>query len=357
MEKGYLVLENGAVFSGQFIGNQQPTRGEVVFNTSMTGYQEILTDPSYRGQILVFCYPLIGNYGINDLDAESAQIQVAGVIIGEVCEEPSHFQAFQTVNQRLKEGGISGLTGVYTRDLVKVLRQHGTLTGMISQDMAPVTGVDLQPHWVKQVSVTKPMTYGHQGPHLVLMDYGYKKSILKALLAEGCRVTVVPYDTCYETVKGLSPDGVLFSNGPGDPLAMSAQLSDIKKISEKYPAFGICFGHQLLALAHGARTEKLTFGHRGANHPVKELASGKVFMTSQNHGYVVLEDSLAETKLEVTYRNVNDKTVEGLQHKHLAIQTVQFHPEANPGPYDTLHLFTQFLNKYQKVEVVHDAFK
>lgn len=359
MEKGYLTLETGEIFPGTLIGNQADTIGEVVFNTSMTGYQEILTDPSYAGQIVVFCYPMIGNYGVNSFDHESQDIQVAGVITGEICELPSHFQAIDTVNGSLTKKSLSGLTGIDTRGLVKTLRKHGTVKGIISKEIKPVSNITMKPftstHWVDQVSVTEPCTFQNPGPHIVLVDFGYKKSILNSLLKQGCKVTVVPYTLSYKEIKKYKPDGVLFSNGPGDPLALKSYLPEIKKISENYPSFGICLGHQLLGLAHGGKTVKLSFGHRGANHSVKELKTGKVFITSQNHGYVVLEESLKETNLIVTYRNINDQSIEGLEHKYLPIYTVQFHPEANPGPHDTLHLFEHFINQLKGAEVLHYA--
>jgi carbamoyl-phosphate synthase small subunit len=357
-QRGYLILETGEIFEGTMIGNHKGSLGEVVFNTSMTGYQEMLTDPSYAGQILTFCYPLIGNYGINLVDNESKGPNVAGVVIGDVCDKPSHYLAVNSLSNQLEKAGIAGLTGIDTRSLVQCIRKHGTLKGMISKASTYEKAIfdDYEsPFWVNQVSTKEVIHYQNTGPHVVLIDYGYKKSILHALLHEGCSVTVVPYHFSYEQVSALKPDGVLFSNGPGDPMELSEYFLEIKKISQKYPTLGICLGHQLLALAYGAKTEKLAYGHRGGNHAVKELLTGKVQMTSQNHSYVVTEDSINTNEFIVTYRNVNDRTIEGLKHKKHLIESVQFHPEAHPGPSDTAHIFTQFIQQISPLGRVNYA--
>ncbi|MBU9723030.1 MULTISPECIES: carbamoyl phosphate synthase small subunit [Bacillaceae] len=376
MAKGYLVLETGEVFEGVLLGELSGHVGEVVFNTSMTGYQEIITDPSYAGQILTFCYPLIGNYGLNAYDDESLQTAVSGVVTGEVCEEPSHFQASNGFVERLEKAGVPVLTGVDTRALVQVIRKHHTVKGVITEDPSSVEANDWKgatPFFVSQVSTEEPVVYEGSGSgtvaaggaggstatfgfhsihenmgrglHIALMDFGYKKSILDALLEAGCKVTVVPYHYSFEQVKELEPDGILFSNGPGDPMALQPWLKEMKKMTEAWPTLGICLGHQLIALAHGARTKKLAFGHRGGNHPVKDLLTGKVWMTSQNHGYVVVDESLDSENFQILFRNVNDGTVEGLKHKSLPIQSVQFHPEAHPGPSDTEFVFQQFIQQ------------
>ncbi|MFD1739640.1 carbamoyl phosphate synthase small subunit [Bacillus salitolerans] len=355
-EQGYLILETGETFEGYLIGNKKGCTGEVVFNTSMTGYQEMMTDPSYAGQILTFCYPLIGNYGINLFDNESKKPQLAGVIIGDLCEKPSHYLAINSLSNQLEQAGIAGLTGVDTRALVKCIRKHGTIKGIVSTSLSPQTDFHYSnPFWVKEVATKEAVHYSNSGPHVVLLDYGYKKSILDALVHEGCEVTVVPYHYTYEQVHALKPDAVIFSNGPGDPMELKSYFSEIKKISQHYPALGICLGHQLLALAYGAKTEKLAYGHRGGNHPVKELLTGKVQMTSQNHSYVVTDSSIDLNEFIVTYRNVNDRTIEGLQHKKYRIQSVQFHPEAHPGPSDTAHIFTEFLGQLSPVGSVNYA--
>lgn len=346
LEQGYLTLETGEVFEGILIGADKDSLGEVVFNTSMTGYQEIITDPSYAGQIITFCYPIIGNYGINALDDESISPALAGVVIGDLCETPSHYQSFQKFSEKLKQAGVPGIAGVDTRLLVKTIRSRGTVKGFLSKmSEASFPAAEQAPLWVDQVSTKKTQYFKNNGPHVVLMDFGFKKSILNALLAEGCAVSVVPYNTSFEKIKALNPDGVLLSNGPGDPMSLKKWFPEIKKISQHYPTLGICLGHQLIALAYGAKTEKLAYGHRGGNHPVKELNTGKVKITAQNHGYVVVDNSIDSKVFDVTYRNVNDKSIEGLQHKTYHIKTVQFHPEAHPGPSDTAHILTEFVTQ------------
>jgi carbamoyl-phosphate synthase small subunit len=346
LNQGYLTLETGEVFEGVLIGAEKVSLGEVVFNTSMTGYQEIITDPSYAGQIITFCYPIIGSYGINALDDESITPALAGVVIGDLCETPSHYQSVNKFSEKLKQAGVPGIVGVDTRLLVKTIRSRGTIKGYLSKTKtADFPPTEKTPLWVEKVSTKKTQFFKNRGPHIVLMDYGYKKSILNALLAENCAVTIVPYNTPFEKIKAMNPDGVLFSNGPGDPMVLKKWFPEIKKISQHYPTLGICLGHQLIALAYGAKTEKLAYGHRGGNHPVKELTTGKVKITAQNHGYVVVDESINQKVFDVTYRNVNDKSIEGLKHQHYPIQTVQFHPEAHPGPSDTAHILKEFVNK------------
>ncbi|MFC0525074.1 carbamoyl phosphate synthase small subunit [Pontibacillus salicampi] len=342
--KGYLVLETGEVWEGKWMGDKRPTEGEVVFNTSMTGYQEIITDPSYAGQMIVFCYPLIGNYGINDIDFESCVPHLAGVITGEDCEAPSHFQSIQSLHHYLEHQGVAGLSGIDTRALVKTIRKQGTMKGkLVFEIPSSLEWGKTEPSHVPVVSVTQPITYEQEGPHIILIDFGYKKSILDYLLKLGCKVTVVPYNTSFDTVKGLKPDGIMLSNGPGNPEGISNILPAIQQITSTYPTFGICLGHQLLALAYGATTSKLTYGHRGANHPVQHVDSGKVYITSQNHGYEVNKTSLKNTPFIPTYHNINDGSVEGMKHHTLPIASVQFHPEAHAGPSDTEFMFRDFI--------------
>ncbi|WP_042356753.1 carbamoyl phosphate synthase small subunit [Bacillus rubiinfantis] len=346
MEQGYLTLETGEVFPGVLIGAAQETFGEVVFNTSMTGYQEMITDPSYAGQILTFCYPIIGNYGINSLDDESLAPALAGVVLGDLCEAPSHYQCMEKFSERLIHAGVAGIAGVDTRQLVKTIRSRGTVKGYIGKTkQVNFSAAETVPFWVDQVSVKETEFFKNSGPHVVLIDYGYKKSILTALLAENCSVTVMPYHTTFQQIKALNPDGILFSNGPGDPMALKQWFPEIKKICQHFPSLGICLGHQLIALAFGAKTEKLAYGHRGGNHPVKELATGKVKITAQNHGYVVVDNSVDSREFAITYRNVNDSSIEGLRHKLYPVQTVQFHPEAHPGPSDTDYILTGFVQQ------------
>ncbi|WP_404467917.1 carbamoyl phosphate synthase small subunit [Sutcliffiella horikoshii] len=343
MNNGYLVLETGEVFPGSLIGSKDDAIGEVVFNTSMTGYQEIMSDPSYAGQIIVFCYPLIGNYGFNPQDYEAKNIYAKGVVMGEACYMPNHYSSEVAAPELLEKMGISGLSNVDTRELVKTIRKRGSVKGFITDSIKNFPHTKIPENWVELVSTPIMKNYPGPGPHIVLLDYGYKKSILEALLHANCQVTVVPYSTSLEEVETLQPDGVLLSNGPGNPEVLKGHLPKIKKIAEEFPTLGICLGHQLLAMAFGAKTEKLLFGHRGGNHPVKDLATGKVYITSQNHSYNVKEDSINQEIFSITYKNINDGTVEGLQHKKLPALSVQFHPEAHPGPQDTNYIFDKFL--------------
>lgn len=358
LEQGYLTLETGEVFEGVLIGAEKDALGEVVFNTSMTGYQEIITDPSYAGQIITFCYPIIGNYGINAMDDESITPSLSGVIIGDLCERPSHYQSINKFSEKLKQADVPGIAGVDTRLLVKTIRSRGTVKGYLSKKkLTNFAAQEKAPLWVDKVSTKKTQFFNNKGPHVVLMDYGFKKSILNALLEENCAVTIVPYNTPYEKIKSLNPDGVLFSNGPGDPMALKKWFPEIKKISQSYPTLGICLGHQLIALAYGAKTEKLAYGHRGGNHPVKEIMTGKVKITAQNHGYVVVDESINKEVFTVTYRNVNDQSIEGLKHQKYPIQTVQFHPEAHPGPSDTAHILTEFVSQIASLGETRYAIK
>jgi carbamoyl-phosphate synthase small subunit len=349
--KGYLVLSTGDIFEGEWFGCTDVCTGEVVFNTGMTGYQEVLSDPSYAGQIVTFTYPLIGNYGINDMDFESVKPACRGLIVGDLCQEPSHYQSGRSLAETAEEFGIGGLTGVDTRAITNIVRTHGEVYGLLTSDPTaacppgPLLGA------VAQVSVKETKSYGMEadGPHIALIDFGHKKSILTCLLDLGCRVTVVPYYLSPDEIMKLKPDGIFLTNGPGDPKEMKPYLAGFKTIIEKYPTMGICLGHQLISLMYGCDTERLPYGHRGSNHPVKNLETGKVYLTSQNHGYVVNTEKLASTPLIQTFRNVNDGSCEGIRHKYLPISSVQFHPEAHAGPQDTHHLFEQFVQQCQVI--------
>lgn len=346
-----LVLEDGTVFKGEGFGADVAISGEVVFNTGMTGYQEILSDPSYCDQVVMLTYPLIGNYGINRDDFESLNPVIAGLIVKEVEHQPSHWREQESLDDLLIAKNIPGLAGIDTRMLTRKIRSHGTLRGCICNvDVDPIDIVErlnhstLQTDQVSRVSVNTAYHVPGKGMRVALIDCGMKHGILQSLIERQCDVVVVPYHTSADEIKRLGVDGVLVSNGPGNPEDVPETIATVKDIINEIPLFGICLGHQLLALACGATTSKLTFGHRGSNHPVRELTTGRIDITAQNHGYTVDLDSLFNTQLELTHEAVNDGTVEGLRHKNLDAFSVQYHPEASPGPHDANYLFDQFID-------------
>lgn len=348
--KRQLILEDGTIFIGEGFGGERMLSGEVVFNTGMTGYQEILSDPSYCGQIVTLTYPLIGNYGINRDDFESINPAINGLIVKEAADFPSNWRNERSLDDFLKLRNIPGISGIDTRKLTRIIRKYGTLKGIICRIeenpedvIEKLRSTSLRTDQVKQVSTKTAYPSPGRGRRVVLVDYGMKHGILRELNNRGCDVIVVPYHTTAEEILNLSPDGVMLSNGPGDPKDVPEAISMIQGLLGKVPLFGICLGHQLFALSCGANTEKMKFGHRGSNHPVKDLATGKVALTSQNHGYTVNETSLKNTRLEVTHIALNDRTIEGLKHKDYPAFTVQYHPEASPGPEDANGLFEQFL--------------
>jgi carbamoyl-phosphate synthase small subunit len=351
MKKIFLYLEDGQSFQADSFGHEagSPYISEIVFNTSMQGYQEVFSDPSYCDQSLVMTYPLIGNYGVNQDDSESIIPYLKTVIIRENCEHPSNFRNTQSLQDYLKARGIVGICNIDTRQLAKTIRSSGTMKCLVSmQELDNGTVIsylkqELARDQIQRVS-TKAISHfpANGGMRVILIDYGYKKNILESLLKRGCDVIVVPYNTDFETIKGFNPQGILLSNGPGDPDSILEVLPTVKKLQETYPMFCICMGHEIFALANGAKIEKMKFGHRGGNHPVKDFEKNRVYITAQNHGYCVDSESIKETDLEVTQINLNDKTLEGLRHKTLPSFSVQYHPEASPGPHDTNFMFDTF---------------
>lgn len=354
--KAYLILEDGTVFEGTSIGSSREVISEIVFNTSMTGYLEVLTDPSYAGQAVVMTYPLIGNYGICREDMESRQAWPDGYIVRELSRIPSNFRSGDTIDHFLKEQDIPGISGIDTRALTKILREKGTMNGMITTngdyDLEEVKE-KIRQYTVKGVvlktSLKKPYVLPGDGKKVALLDCGAKDNIARNLNKRGCEVTVYPADTPAEEILKTNPDGIMLSNGPGDPAENVGIIEEVRKLYESsVPIFAICLGHQLMALATGAKTYKLKYGHRGGNHPVKDLETGRVYITSQNHGYAVDEESLDPSVAVPAFVNVNDKTNEGLKYVGKNIFTVQYHPEACPGPLDSGYLFDRFMRMMEE---------
>ena len=345
--KAKLILENGMIFEGKSFGYLGESVGEVVFTTGMTGCQEVLTDPSYHGQIVTMTYPLIGNYGINLDDMESNKPQVKGFIVREKCNIPNNFRCEMNLDDYLKQNKIVGIEGIDTRALTKILRNNGTMKGIITLDHSELSEVKKEieafsnKDAVSNVTTDKIYEIDGEGKHVAIIDYGIKNNILNCFKKRGCKITVFPSNVTAEEVLNINPDLVFLSNGPGDPEDLETEIENIKKIIGKKPIVGICLGHQLLALSLGGSTTKLKFGHRGCNHPVKDLETGRVHITSQNHGYVVNE---VPEDVEITHVNINDGTVEGLKHKTMPVYSVQFHPEASAGPKDSEYIFDRFLS-------------
>jgi carbamoyl-phosphate synthase small subunit len=358
-ERAYLVLEDGSIYSGSAIGASRPAFGEVVFNTAMTGYQEMLTDPSYAGQLLVLTYPLIGNYGISKGAFESRGIQAAGLIVREHSTTPSHVDSVETVDEFLRRNGVPGIAGVDTRALTRRIRNAGVMMGSLAIGEPPEAALERLRQlprydlidFVRQVTTEAP--YPWQGeqpnqkqPHIVVLDWGLKHNILRLLHHFGCVTTTVPATTPAEEVLARQPDGIVLSPGPGNPALLEYAISTTNSLLGRLPVLGICLGHQIVAEALGARTFKLKFGHRGANHPVRDVTTGRVYITSQNHGFAVDPEQLPPS-LEVTHLHLNDGTVEGMRGRDLAVLTIQYHAEASPGPRDNTYIFEEFLKMVQ----------
>ncbi|MCH4172506.1 MAG: carbamoyl phosphate synthase small subunit [Lactobacillus sp.] len=353
--KRYLILEDGSVFEGTGFGAPVTTTGEIVFNTGMSGYQETITDQSYNGQIVTFTYPLIGNYGINRDDYESIIPTCKGVVVHEAARRASNWRNQLSLDEFLKAKKIPGISGIDTRALTKRIRSEGTMKASI-MDAADDHAFDqlkalvLPKNQVQQVSTSQAYPSPDMGRNIVVVDFGLKHSILREFSRRNCNVTVVPYNTSAAEILNLDPDGVMLTNGPGNPTDVPEAIEMIQSIQGKIPIFGICLGHQLLALANGCETYKMRFGHRGFNHPVREIATGRIDFTSQNHGYAVRAASVDKDQLMITHEEINDHSVEGLRHRFYPAFSVQFHPDAAPGPHDAHHLFDEFM------EMI-DAFK
>ena len=384
----YLVLEDGSVHRGESMGALTQGHGEVVFNTSMTGYQEVLTDPSYAGQLVTLTYPLVGNYGINPQDFESARIRVAGFIVREHCDRPSHGSSDRTLDEYLKSQGIPGICGVDTRAITRRLRERGVMMGLITTESPEAAAAQLaeMPRYedldlVRTVTAEERYRWSAEGPqsynvdagvaqfsfhipeptatvvragdqeqpqHRILVtDVGVKYNILRLLRQRGCEVIAVPADTSAEDMLAMNPSGILLSPGPGDPQLLDYVVGNVRQILGRVPVMGICLGHQLVARALGADTFKLKFGHRGGNHPVQDLASGRVYITAQNHGFAVDPDTLP-AGLDVSHINLNDNTVEGTRHRDMPLFTIQYHSEASPGPRDNEYIFDEFLEMVEE---------
>lgn len=358
-KKAYLMLADGQIFEGRSFGKEGSVIGEVVFTTGLTGYQETLTDPSYYGQIVTQTFPLIGNYGVNSADNESTQSYVSGYIVREWCTVPSNFRCEGNINDFLVKNNIIGICNIDTRRLTRAIRETGVMNGIITNEdvyaqkdelLRKIKAFSVKDA-VKSVTASEKITYlpEEKKYRVILFDFGYKRNIRQELVNRGCEVIVVPAWTTADEVKSLRPDGIMFSNGPGDPAENTVIIENIKEIQKLgTPIFGICLGHQLMALANGGKTEKLKYGHRGANQPVIDLESGLTYVTSQNHGYAVIGDSIDPAVGQVSHVNANDKTCEGIRYTISNARTVQFHPEAHGGPFDTSYLFDDFVKTMAK---------
>lgn len=359
--KAFLALQNGTVFEGESIGASGETIGEIVFTTGMSGYQEVLTDASFAGQIITMTYPLIGNYGINSFDSEADKPVCKGFVVHELCTEPNNFRTEETLDTFLKKNNIIGIQGIDTRKLTKIIRSIGAMNGIIStdsnfkiEDHIEKINAYFVDHPVNDVTTKTILTQKPQKPiglRVVIMDFGVKNNIINSLLKRGCETVTVPAYTSYEGIMALKPDGIMLTNGPGNPKDCMDFAPTIRKLFDSnIPMFAICLGHQLLLLALGGNTVKMKFGHHGGNHPVKDVAKDRVYITSQNHGYAVEADTISNFAT-ITHINMNDNTIEGIKYNDKPITSVQFHPEACPGPQDTDYLFDEFIDTLKKYSV------
>jgi carbamoyl-phosphate synthase small subunit len=348
--EGVLYLEDGTIYRGKGFGKTGTAVGELVFNTSMSGYQEILTDPSYAGQIITMTYPLIGNYGVNSIEKESSKVHARGFVVKSPSKKISNYMSEKTIDDMLKSMGIVAISDVDTRSITKKIRSCGALKCVISNEELSHNEVkafiykekNKIENYMEEVSTKETVRVEGSGPKVALIDFGVKRNIINNLKQRNCDITIFPYNTPYEEVMSINPKGVLLSNGPGDPKVVVQGIELVKELMKKLPTFGICLGHQILALALGGDTYKMKYGHRGGNHGVHDLDLDKAYITSQNHGYAVDADSLKGKGVVITHRNLNDDTVEGIRHKELPVFSVQFHPEGAPGPTDTSYLFDKF---------------
>jgi len=351
--KSVLVLEDGTYFPGEGFGQKGETAGEVVFNTCMTGYQEITTDPSYNGQIVTMTYPLVGNYGFNGEDNESCRTHVQGFIVKELCVEPNNWRNTTAPDEYFRKNNIIGLKAIDTRALTQHIRSHGSMFGIISTECGNVdilleklkVKMEEKRSLVMEVTTREPYHIAGSGSRVALLDFGVKSNIIRSLQKRGCDIYVLPASSTAKEILSVKPDGVLVSNGPGDPKDLPEAKAVLQQLIGKKPIFGICLGHQLLGLSLGGNTYKLKFGHHGGNHPVKDFITGRCYITSQNHNYALKNDFSNE--IEITHINVNDNTVEGFRHRTLPVFSVQYHPEAAPGPQDSAYLFDEFLKMMQ----------
>ncbi|ANZ58080.1 carbamoyl phosphate synthase small subunit [Fructilactobacillus lindneri] len=359
MKKRYLLLEDGKIYTGEAFGGDQECIGELVFNTGMSGYQQSITDQSYNNEILMFTYPLIGNYGINRDNLESTKPTCKGVVVSEVARRTANWRMTMSLPEYLAQQNIPGISGIDTRAITKHIREHGAMKAAIlneikSDSLETLNKTKLDPEVIKESATNNAYTAPSVGNRVVVIDFGLKYSILRELSKRNCDVVVLPPTTTLQDVKEVDPDGVMLTNGPGDPMNISdSTLKMIREVEQEYPIFGICMGHQLFALANGATTTKMKFGHRGFNHPVRNLETGRIDFTSQNHGYTVNRDSVASTRLEVSMEEINDHTVEGLKYPGKPAFSVQFHPDAAPGPHDADYLFDDFMKLMNENKTKH----